>query len=84
MDGLRHVLAEEPERAGLTNASGETPLFGLPSDEERALEVAELLLRHGPHPATRDAAGETALDVARRRGLDSVAELLWSAGEAAR
>jgi ankyrin repeat protein len=84
---LRALLAEDPGMAqataerslGLGRQSaelGDTPLFVLPEDEDRALEIAELLLAAGADRAQRNSAGQTAADRARARGLDAVADLL--------
>ena len=75
VDRLRDVLRAEPERARVQEG-GWTPLMWLPADEARALEVAKLLLTHGADPASRNGDGQTAVDVARARAQDDVAELL--------
>ena len=80
VDRLRAVLRETPALARVTNSDGQTPLFWLPSDEASALEIAALLLEGGADPLTRDTRGTTAAEVAERRGLARVAELLRSAG----
>jgi len=76
VDGIGRVLREQPELARVTNEEGQTPLFWLPGDEDRALQIAELLLEHGADPAHRDDHGLTAAEIAVRRGLVAVATLL--------
>ena len=73
---LADVLAAEPERIAHSLAGDENPtlLFCLPDDEEPAAEVVRILLAHGADPTLRNAAGKTAVDVARLRGLDEAAE----------
>jgi uncharacterized protein len=56
-----------------------TPLFGLPDDEDTALELADLLLVHGADPTVRSAAGATPADAATGRGLLAVAEVVRTA-----
>jgi len=75
LDRLRQVLAAEPERARAVHGN-ETPLFRLPEEEDRALEIIELLLAHGADPAIRNDSGQTAAEVAEGRGLDAAADLL--------
>ena len=75
VDRLRELLAEKPERA--RGYDGETLLMYLPpDDEDRAMEVAELLLAHGADPAIRDPDGATAADRAERNAMYRVAERL--------
>jgi ankyrin repeat protein len=75
---LRELLKEKPERA--RGYDGETLLMYVPpDDEDRALEVAELLLAHGADPAIRDPNGATAADRAERNGMYRVAERLRAA-----
>jgi uncharacterized protein len=54
-------------------------LFWLPDDEEKAVEVVDLLLANGADAKRRSSAGLTAEDIARRRGLDAAAERLAGA-----
>jgi ankyrin repeat protein len=75
LERLRAVLAEEPARVSATR-DGRTPLFFLGPPEERAVELAELLLRHGADPNFKDADDLTPADVAAKAGFDEVAELL--------
>jgi uncharacterized protein len=72
---LREVLTAEPGLARLVG-SETTPLMWLPGDEARALEIVEIFLGHGADPTARNKDGQTAADLARKRGLDEVAELL--------
>jgi ankyrin repeat protein len=75
VDRLCALLHEKPERA--RGYDGETLLMYVPpDDEDRAMEVAELLLAHGADPAIRDPNGATAADRAERNGMYRVAALL--------
>jgi uncharacterized protein len=47
IDRVRELLLEEPDRANREDRPGEPALFCLPDDEERAVELAELLLLRG-------------------------------------
>ncbi len=75
LDRLRELLAAEPE-LGRSIREKETPLFRLPDEEDRAVEVVELLRAHGADPAIRNASGQTAADCAEKRGLEDAADLL--------
>jgi ankyrin repeat protein len=79
IDRLHELLAEEPNRANREDRPGEPALFCLPNDEEKAVEVAELLLSSGADPTFRNPLGQTPAQVARRRGLDDAAALLEDA-----
>jgi ankyrin repeat protein len=48
----------------------------LPGDEARAREIVELFLSHGADPSVRNADGQLAADLARKRGLEAAADLL--------
>ena len=78
---LTSVLDAEPELARSTR-DGKTLLYFLPASEERAVEIAELLLGRGVDPKLRDADGLTAADAAAKSGLEEVAALLSDASEA--
>ncbi len=82
VERLREVLSQEPRLATVSWQT--TPLFWLPDDEDKALEIAKIFLDHGADPdfrSTKD--GTTAAEVARRRGMIEVAALLERAGNAA-
>jgi uncharacterized protein len=76
VDRLREVLEDEPELARQVDQEGITPLWWLPDDESKALEIVELLLAHEADPAARNKAGNTAADWALKRGMTSVARRL--------
>lgn len=79
IDRVRELLNEDPSRANREDRPGEPALFCLPDDEERALELAELLLSFGADPSFRNPLGQTPAEAARRRGLDDAADLLSEA-----
>jgi ankyrin repeat protein len=79
LERLRAVLDAEPELVGATR-DGRTALFFLSAPEERAIEIAELLIERGADPAFRDADGMTAADAAAKSGLEDLAEQLHEAG----
>jgi ankyrin repeat protein len=81
IDRLHELLAEELNRANREDHPGEPALFCLPNDEEKAVEVAELLLSSGADPTFRNPLGQTPAQVARRRGLDDAAALLEDAAK---
>ena len=75
---LEAVLDAAPDLANRTRAQDDTPtpLFYLPDDEDKAVDVARILLRHGADPRIRNKNGRTAIDAARRRDLDEAAEVM--------
>jgi uncharacterized protein len=79
VERLRELLVQEPDRANREDRPGEPALFCLPDDEEKAVEVAELLLSFGADATFRNPLGQTPAEVARRRGLDDAAALLEDA-----
>ena len=75
---LREIFSAEPRLAKVTWQT--TPLFWLPEDEEKALEIAGLFLEHGADAGFRNKKdGTTAADVARKRGMRQTAALLDAA-----
>ncbi len=78
-DRLRALLIEAPDRANREDRPGEPALFCLPSDEDKAVEVAELLLSFGADPNFRNPLGQTPAEAARRLGLEDAAGLLEDA-----
>ena len=81
LERLEQVLTAEPESANhrLDVEDRITPLFCLPEDEDAAMAVADILLRHGADPSLRNPQGKTPADVARQRGLDDAADLIDAA-----
>jgi ankyrin repeat protein len=78
LERLRTVLAENAALAQSTR-DGRTALFFLSAPEERAVEIAELLLERGVDPKFTDADGLTAADAAAKAGLEDLADLLRDA-----
>jgi ankyrin repeat protein len=76
VDRLRDVLQAEPALATVTSSEGTTPLWWLPDDDAKAIEIATLLMAHGADPSARSKDGETAADSALERGMLEVARLL--------
>jgi uncharacterized protein len=79
VDRLRELLAQEPDRANREDRPGEPALFCLPENEEKAVEVAELLLSFGADPSFRNPVGQTPAEVARHRGLDDASAVIEDA-----
>lgn len=75
VDRLRDLLRADPNLAKSVSSHA-APLLWLPGEEDKALEIARLFLAHGADPAIRNQDGETAADLAAKRGLDEVARLL--------
>jgi uncharacterized protein len=79
VDRLREILAGDPRLAQAATKEGHTPLWWLPDDEEKAMQIAGLLLTAGADPSAKNTNGNTAADWARRRGMREVATLLETA-----
>lgn len=75
---LQALLAADPRLAKTVDANGSL-LFYLPADEDRALEIAELLLAYGADPLVKGREGN-AIEAAERRGLEAVGQLLRTRG----
>jgi ankyrin repeat protein len=77
MERLKQLFDEDRTLANVVSPKyGMTPLFCLPDDEDRALEVTELLLAYGADPNGANKEGVTAEQNARRRGMIDVADLM--------
>jgi ankyrin repeat protein len=76
VDRVREILAEDPGLARLVDHSSVTPLWWLPDDEGKAMQIVELLLEAGADPSIKRRDGRTAADWARRRGMRDVATRL--------
>jgi uncharacterized protein len=79
VDKVREMLAREPDRANREDRPGEPALFCLPEDEDKAVELAQVLLSFGADPTFRNPLGQTPAQVARHWGQDEVADLLEEA-----
>jgi len=79
VDRLREVLAAESELAKSVSSDGITPLWWLPDDEAKALEIVDMLIAHGANPSSRSKTGSTAKDWALKRGMLEVAAKLTAA-----
>ena len=78
LERLRKLLDEDASLAQATR-EGRTALYFLSAPEERAVEIAELLLARGVDPRIKDAEGLTAADAAAKSGLEELADLLRDA-----
>jgi ankyrin repeat protein len=76
VDRVREILAEDPSRARAIGRDGYTPLWWLPDDDAKAMQLVELLLAAGADPGVKNKDGTTAADWARRRGMTEVAARL--------
>jgi uncharacterized protein len=76
VDRVREILREQPELARQVTSDGITPLWWLPDDEDKAMEIADLLLAAGADPAVKSRDGGTAAGWARKRGMTQVARRL--------
>jgi uncharacterized protein len=76
LDRASDVMRAQPQLVHARNRHGSPLLFLLPDDEEEAVKVTEFLLAHGADPRVTNEHGETAAQIARRRGLDDAADLM--------
>jgi uncharacterized protein len=72
---LRELFAENPQLVKTTGPDA-SPFFALPDDEDRALEVAQLLLANGADPQAVREDGTTTVEHARKQGHEAVANFL--------
>ena len=79
VDRLAELLAEDSSLASRITRGNEVPLFALPNDDDRAVEVAELLLRHGADVSVKNGAGLTPAQAAKKRGLEEAAAVIGAA-----
>ena len=70
------MLAAEPQLARQVAKDGITPLWWLPDDDGKAMEIVEMFLAAGADPAVRSREGKTAMDWALKRGMADVAARL--------
>ena len=78
LERLRTLLDEEPSLAQAMRDK-RTALYFLSAPEDRALEIAELLLARGVDAKLKDGEGLTAADAAAKLGLEELADLLRDA-----
>jgi len=76
VDRLEEVVREDPSRATGLDDDGNTLLWWLPDDEEKAMRAVDVLLTAGVDPARTNKNGSTAADWARRRGMMEIAARL--------
>jgi ankyrin repeat protein len=77
IDRIRESLRENPKRANMAWPDEKiTPLMRLPGDEDLAIDIIRVFLAHGVDTSVRNTAGDTAGDIAERRGMFRAAELL--------
>jgi len=79
VERVRDILTENPNLATRVSEDGITPLWWLPDDEGKAMQIVELLLAAGADPSMKNKEGRTAADWARRRGMRGLAARLESA-----
>ena len=73
-----HELIDENAELAATATENETLLMWLPDPEEKALDLARLLVAQGADPAFRNRQGISAPDLAEGRGMADVARFLRS------
>lgn len=78
VERVRSLLAEDTQGVKRLEQAGENLLFCLPDDENKAVEIVEVLLAFGASPRETNAQGQTPGQAARRRGLDEAADLMES------
>jgi ankyrin repeat protein len=83
VDRVRELLDRHPALARSVNGEGHTLLWWFPADEDRALEIVDLLLAHGADAAHQGRDGTTAGDWARACAMNRVARRLGATGDAA-
>ena len=81
VDRVRELLTADPNCVNRQDRPGETAVFCLPDDEDKAVELVELLLSLGADPGFRNSSGQTPAQVARSRGLDQAAAVLDEAAK---
>jgi ankyrin repeat protein len=79
IDRLTELLAADASLASAVTRGNEVPLFALPDDDDRAVEVSELLLAHGANSSVKNAAGLTPAQAAKKRGLEEAAAAISAA-----
>jgi ankyrin repeat protein len=79
VERVRELVEADPSLAR-TTPDGDSLLLSLPPDvEERAIEIARVLLNHGADPRIQDSTGRTPAERAERLAMFDLARLLRSA-----
>jgi ankyrin repeat protein len=76
VERVRELLTQDSQLATQVDENGLTPLWWLPDDETKAIELVDTLLKAGANPSAKSKDGGTAAESARRRGLDAAADRL--------
>src|SRR5262245_1273172 len=79
VERVRELVEADPSLARAT-PDGDSLLLSLPRDvEERAIEIARVLLNHGADPRIKDSTGKTPAERAERLAMFDLARVLRSA-----
>jgi ankyrin repeat protein len=79
-DAVRLLLESGANAAAPSGFGGYTPLMGAAYSETGSVESIKLLLKAGADVNSRAPTGDTALQLARRRGNTEIVDLLVKAG----
>lgn len=71
VDRVRELLNTDPALA-----KDSSLLFDLPDDDDRAAELAHLLVTHGADPTVKNPEGQTPGELAEKHGLEATADVL--------
>lgn len=76
VERITQLMTDDPAIANTVSSDGSTPLMWLPDDEDDAVAIAELFMKHGADPARVNDQGVTAADIADGHGMDRLARVL--------
>ena len=80
VERLRELLDEKPERARVDWDEWSPLLWLPPHDEDAALEIVKLFVKHGADPYRKDSNGVSPLDRAEALGMTRVVAYFRSLG----
>ena len=83
IEAVRLLLNHGADPKAASGFAGYTPLLGAAYSENASAETVELLLTRGVDVNAKPATGDTALDLANKRGHTRIVELLQSSGATA-